>query len=160
VAVLASVALGVALGAGSSDAVRPASAAASPAASSAPAQPFGATVTFEDGSTLTAGPPVAFRPDDGAFGGEDLPHHVKLRVTFVNNSDEVFDPALTVGSASSAGTPGQLVYSSEFDPPQAAVLPGKRVTWWVAFGVEDPKQVTFTTRMGFLDYEDVTFTNE
>jgi hypothetical protein len=122
--------------------------------------PFGTTVTFEDGSTLTAGPPVGFTPRDVAFGGEDLPHHVKFKVTFANNSDAVFDPSLTVGTASAGDTEGEVVYSRELDPPHSVVLPGKRVTWWMGFGVTDPKQATLTVRMGFGEYDDVTFTNE
>jgi hypothetical protein len=122
--------------------------------------PFGTTVTFEDGSTLTAGPPVAFTPRDIAFGGEELPHHVKFKVTFVNNGDQVFDPSLTVGTASAGDTEGEVVYSRDLDPPHSVVLPGKRVTWWMGFGVTDAKRATLTVRMGFGEYDDVTFTNE
>jgi hypothetical protein len=121
---------------------------------------FGQIVTFADGSTLTAGAPVPFTPGDVAFGGDEFPQHVKVKVTFVNNSDKVFDPALTVGVASSGELEGAPVYQRGLDAPSARVLPGRRVSWWMGYGVADPRKVTLTVRMGFLDYADVTFTNE
>jgi hypothetical protein len=167
VVVAAAVAVGIAVGAGGGDGVRAAvttgvATAAASAGDPAPAgvQTFGTTVTFEDGSTLTVGRPVPFTPEDVAFGGEDLPHHVKVKLTFVNNSDQVFDPSLTVGSVTSAGSEGEVVYQDDLDGPRGQVPPGKKITWWMGYGVTDAKDVTLTVRMGFLDYEDVTFAAE
>jgi hypothetical protein len=121
-------------------------------------RPFGETVRFADGSTLTTGAPAPFTPTDVAFGGEEFPHHVKVKVTVVNNSGAVFDPTLAVGSVTSGGREGQPVYQTAFDPPDDAVLPGRRVTWWLGFGVADPARVTLTVRTG--SHEDAIFTNE
>ena len=174
-AIVASVVVGFGVGAHSpGGTAAPATGTAAAAATASPAvagrgdgaprvagvHPFGTTVTFADGSTLTAGPPVPFTPRDVAFGGEDLPHHVKFKVTFANNSDAVFDPSLTVGAASTGDTEAEVVYSRDLDPPHSRVLPGKRVTWWMGFGVTEPKRATLTVRMGFGEYDDVTFTNE
>jgi hypothetical protein len=139
-------------------AARTAGAAAAPARHGV--HPFGETVRFADGSTITTGAPTPFTPTDVAFGGEDFAHHVKVKITFVNNSDKVFDPSLTVGAVTSGDREGRPVYQAAFDPPDNAILPGKRVTWWLGFGVSDPEHVSLRVRMGFQDYDDVIFTNE
>ncbi len=119
---------------------------------------FGDTVTFEDGSTLTVEAPVKFRPKRFAAGGEAFPAHVKYKATFTNNTDEVFDPALSSGSVSSAGIEGDSVYQDGLDAPDNPVLPGKSVTWWMGYGVQDPAETQLTMSLGFLDYEDAIFT--
>lgn len=120
---------------------------------------FGDTVTFGDGNTLTVGKPVKFERDQWAAGGEDYKHAVKFKVTFVNNSDEVFDPALTSGNATSGEREGESIFQSGLDAPDNKVLPGKKVTWWMGYGIDKPKDVTLTVSVGFLDYDDVIFTN-
>ena len=121
---------------------------------------FGATVKFEDGSTLTAGQPTKFVPGEYAAGGEKFKHHVKFKITFVNHSGKVFDPSLTQGTVSSGDTEGASVYEDGLDAPDNKLLPGKKVTWWMGYGVKKAGQDTLTVRMGFLDYPDVIFTNE
>lgn len=119
---------------------------------------FGDTVTFEGGSTLTVEAPVKFRPKRFAAGGEAFPAHVKYKATFTNNTDEVFDPALSSGSVSSAGIEGDSVFQDGLDAPDNPVLPGKSVTWWMGYGVQDPADTQLTVSLGFLDYEDAIFT--
>jgi hypothetical protein len=92
---------------------------------------FGDVVSFEDGSTLTASAPVTFKRDEYAAGGEDFKHHVKFKVTFVNKSGEVFDPALTTGSVTSGEREGDSVYQDGLDAPDNKILPGKKITWWM-----------------------------
>jgi hypothetical protein len=150
----------------SSTSVEPAPAASAPAGEDDAGQKpdgvyaFGETVRFEDGSTLVASAPVKFTRDEFAFGGDDYKHHVKVKVTFTNNSDKVFDPALTTGAMSSGEREGDSVFQDGLDAPENKLLPGKKVTWWMGYGVDDPKRVTLTVSMGFLDYDDVIFTNE
>jgi hypothetical protein len=119
---------------------------------------FGQTVTFEDGSTLVAGPPVKFTPDQYAAGGEKFKYHVKFKVTFTNKTSEVFDPTLTTGSVTSGEREGDSVYQDGLDAPDNKILPGKRITWWMGYGVDNPNDVQLTVSMGFLDYEDAIFT--
>jgi hypothetical protein len=119
---------------------------------------FGETVTFDDGSTLRVDTPVAFKPDRFAAGGEGFPSHVRYRATFTNNTGKVFDPSLTDGNVSSGGVEGDSVYQDGLDAPDNPVLPGKSVSWWMGYGVEDPSDTQLTVRLGFLDYEDVIFT--
>jgi hypothetical protein len=119
---------------------------------------FGELVTFEDGSTLTVEAPVEFRPKKFAFGGEAFSDHVKFQATFTNNTDKVFDPGLTTGNVTSAGVEGESVYQEGLDAPENPVLPGKSITWWMGYGVQDPADTQLTVRLGFLDYDDVIFT--
>jgi hypothetical protein len=143
---------------GSSAAAGTGDAAGDEAASDDGVYAFGDTVTFEDGSTLVVEAPIKFRPKGFAAGGEAFPAHVKYKATFTNNTDEVFDPGLTDGSVSSAGVEGDSVYQDGLDAPDNPVLPGKSVTWWMGYGVQDPADTQLTVRLGFLDYEDVIFT--
>jgi hypothetical protein len=119
---------------------------------------FGETVTFKDGSTLKVEAPVTFKPAKFAVGGEASPAHVKYHATFTNNADKVFDPALTSGSVTSAGVEGDSVFQDGLDAPDNKVLPGKSVTWWMGYGVDDAADTQFTVSMGLLDYDDVIFT--
>lgn len=121
---------------------------------------FGQTVRFDDGSTLTAGKPVTFVRDQYASGGEKQKHHVKIRLTFANNTKKIFDPTLTTESITSGDTEGDSVYQDGLDSPDNKLLPGHKVTWWVGYGVKNLKSLQLSVNMGFLDYDDVIFTNE
>jgi hypothetical protein len=121
---------------------------------------FGTTATFEDGSTLKAGQPVLFVRDQYAAGGEKQKHHVKVKLTFTNNTKKVFDPALTTESITSGDSEGDSVFQDGLDSPDNKILPGHKVTWWVGYGVKNPKKLELTVNMGFLDYDDVIFTND
>jgi hypothetical protein len=119
---------------------------------------FGDTVTFEDGSTLTVEAPTKLRLGKFSIGGEKFPAHVKYKATFTNNTDQVFDPTATSGSVTSAGVEGDSVYQDGLDAPDNPVLPGKSVTWWMGYGVQDAADTQLTVSLGFLDYDDVIFT--
>jgi hypothetical protein len=121
---------------------------------------FGETVTFPDGSTLTAGPPVEFTPDDVALGGDRYERHVKFKVTYVNRGDEEFDPGRSAGSVSSDGTEGEPVDETALQAPPEKVEPGDRATWWLGYGVADEQRATLTVDTGPLGAAGVTFTNE
>lgn len=121
---------------------------------------FNDVVTFSDGSTLKAGRPVEFTPDQFAAGGEKFKHHVKFKLTFTNRSGKVFDPSLTTGAVSSGGQEGESVYQDGLDAPDNKILPGKSVTWWMGYGVKDSRKVQLTVNVGFLDYDDVIYTND
>jgi hypothetical protein len=120
---------------------------------------FGETVTFDDGSTLTVTAPVRFTREDYAAGGEDFEHHVKVKATFVNKTSKAFDPTSTTSSITSGGREGDSVFQDGLGTPESTVLPGKRVTWSMGYGVDDPDDVQVTVALGFLAYEDVIFTS-
>jgi len=84
--------------------------------------------------------------------------YLKFKCTFTNKTKEVFDPALTTASASAGGEEGESVYQDGLDAPDNPVLPGKSVTWWMGYGVQDTADTQLTVSLGFLDYDDVIFT--
>lgn len=119
---------------------------------------FGEIVKFKDGSTLTVAAPVKFKRDQYAAGGENKKVFLKFKATFKNNTKDVFDPALTTGSASAGGTEGESIYQSGLDAPDNKVLPGKSVTWWMGYGLDTDKDLQLEVNVGFLDYGTVIYT--
>jgi hypothetical protein len=120
---------------------------------------FGQTVKFNDGSTLTVGKPVKFKRAQYAAGGENAKVYLKFKSTFKNNTKEIFDPALTSGSASAGGEEAEAVYQDGLDAPDNKVLPGKSVTWSMGYGFATGKDVQLEVNVGFLDYGTVIFTS-
>jgi hypothetical protein len=120
---------------------------------------FGQTVKFKDGSTLIVGKPVKFKKDKYAAGGEGKKVFLKFQATFTNGTKDVFDPALTTGSATGGGTEGESIYQEGLDAPDNKVLPGKKVTWWMGYGLDSDKDLQLEVNVGFLDYGTVIFTN-
>lgn len=118
---------------------------------------FGQTVAFEDGSTLIASAPVKFSRAEYAAGGESFRQFVKFKITFTNKSGQVFDPTLTFTQVSSGETEGDEIFQDGLGSPSNKVLPGKKISWWSGYGVENAKDCQLTVQMGFLDYPDVTF---
>lgn len=121
---------------------------------------FGDKVRLADGSTLKVGIPEQFSPSK--YAAEDGTHkrHVKIKLTFTNNTAKVYDPSLTSGSITSGGREGGSVYQEGLDSPDTKILPGKSITWWMGYGVKNPGKVTFQVNIGFLDYPDLIFTDE
>jgi hypothetical protein len=119
---------------------------------------FGQTVKFKDGSTLTVGKPVKFKPDEYAVTGDKKPVYVKFKATFVNKTKEVYDPSLTTASASADGEEGESVYQNGLSTPDNKVLPGRSVSWWMGYGVKSQKQLQLELNIGFLDHDTVIFT--
>jgi hypothetical protein len=120
---------------------------------------FGTVVKFKDGSTLTVGKPVAFKRDQYAAGGEGKKYFLKFKSTFKNNTKDVFDPALTTGSASAGGEEGESVFQQGLDAPENKVLPGKSVSWWMGYGLDSKTDLQLEVTVGFLDYGTVIFTS-
>ncbi|MDY7089721.1 MAG: hypothetical protein SYR96_32030 [Actinomycetota bacterium] len=120
---------------------------------------FGQTVKFKDGSTLTVGKPVKFKKDKYAAGGEGKKVFLKFQSTFTNGTKDVFDPALTSGSASGDGEEADSIYQDGLDAPENKILPGKKVSWWMGYGFTTAKEIQLEVNVGFLDYGTVIFTN-
>lgn len=119
--------------------------------------PYGSTVTFDDGSTLTCTEPARFKPDTYAVYEAKKKFAVKTRCTFVNNSDETFDPALTSGSLSADGEEGASIYQQGLDAPDNPVLPGRKVSWSMGYSVASTKAMELTVSIGFFDHPEITF---
>ena len=121
---------------------------------------FGEVATLEDGSTLTVGEPVPMKRADVAAGGEDFDEFVKFQLTYTNNSDEPYDPSGTTTSLSSGDREGDEVFQPGLSYPESKVRPGRKITWRIGYGVDQPEDLQLTVSLGFLNgYDDVTFTS-
>ncbi len=92
-------------------------------------------------------------------GGEDFKHAVKVKLTFTNGTKKTFDPTLTTGNITSGDREGDSIFQDGLDAPDNKILPGRKITWWMGYGVDNPKDLTLDVSVGFLDYDDVIFTN-
>jgi hypothetical protein len=118
---------------------------------------FGQTIKFDDGSTLQVAKAVKFTPDQYAVTGAKKPEYVKFKATFVNKTNQVYDPSLTSASASAGGEEAESVYQDGLSTPDNKVLPGKSVTWWMGYGVKSQKDLQLQIDIGFLDHDAVIF---
>jgi hypothetical protein len=116
---------------------------------------FGETVSFDDGMHVTIDQPKAFKPSEYAAGTEGYTHFVKFRVTIDNRSGKTFDPTMAMTSVMSGDTQGSEVYDSDRNlggGPTTKLLNGRKVTYTVGFGVEDPKDIVVQFDLSF-DHE-------
>lgn len=122
---------------------------------------LGETAKF-DGLTIGVSAASPFTPSDTAYIGDGAtPNNVKMTVTITNTGSKPYDPVLTSTSVSSGGQEATSIADSESNvglPPTTKVLPGKSVSYDVAFNVADPNDLQLDVTGGF-DYATVTFTN-
>lgn len=98
---------------------------------------FGETFHYEDGLTVTVGPPKRYVPDEYAVGSKR--DNVSFVVTLTNGTGKRFDPAGLYISASDAKGDVERVFDGRLDSdPTVALRDGKTVTWTIAFGTNSP----------------------
>lgn len=103
---------------------------------------FGETFEWEDGTTATVSKPVNYMPSAYAAGGEGYQHHVKMTVKIVNGSSLPLDASFTSPTVSSGEREGDEIFDDNVGGgPTANVLPGRTVSFDVAYGVDDPADV-------------------
>ena len=122
---------------------------AASASSAAAAAKFGETLT-KDGVSVTVGEPVAFTPAATSAAGGKMgagPSSL-LQVTVVNGSDKPLNPWGVSLKATSGDVQLNEVHDSENGvlAPTAEVLPGKTLTWKVAF--ESPPSKPLDVQVG------------
>jgi len=91
--------------------------------------------------------------------------YVSFDVAVTNGTRKAFDPSLFQVSAQSGSTEGDLIIDVQTDsgvnvgaPPQTTVLPGRKVTYQVAFGVSNSKDLVVEVTPTF-DYAPTIFTS-
>jgi hypothetical protein len=119
---------------------------------------FGETFTWRDDLSIVVAPGVPFTPSDTA-SADDAPAYLVFEITVTNGGTEVYDPAMfTVSMQSGSTEAGQVFDSAQLgDAPQTSLLPGRKATWKVAFGVTDPKDLVMQVSPGF-EYRDLLVT--
>lgn len=121
---------------------------------------FGETAEF-DGLTIGVSTPSPYTPSESAYIGDTkTENNVKMTVTITNTGSKPYDPVLTSTTASSGGQEALSVTDIQNNiglPPTTNVLPGKSVSYDVAFNVADPNDLQLDVTGGF-EYATVTFT--
>lgn len=103
---------------------------------------FGETFEWEDGTEATISKPVPYTPTAYAAGGEGYQHHVKMTVKIVNGSSLPLDASFTSPTVSSGEREGDEIFDDNMGGgPMSSILPGRTVTFDVAYGVDDPADV-------------------
>lgn len=121
---------------------------------------FGESFSWEDGITLTVGNPAPFTPNEyAAF--DEAPAYVVLEINVKNGSSENFDPSMISTSMQSGSAEASAVYDSQAGiegSPSTTLLPGRDVTFKVAFGVANPDDLILEVSPSF-EYESALFTS-
>lgn len=103
---------------------------------------LGESFTWEDGTTALIEEPQPFQKSEWAAGGEDYDHVVSFKVTVTNGSDAPLDASFTSPTVTSGDREGDEIYDDEVGGgPTSNILPGRTVTFTVAYGVDDPADV-------------------
>lgn len=115
---------------------------------------FGETATYKDGLTVTVTEPGPYQPSSYAAGTEQHSQFVKFDVTVTNGTEKVYDlPVEMMIDVSSGSSPASQVFDSgkglNGALDAAKVLPGDSATLTVAYGVNDPQDVTVQVTPGF-----------
>jgi len=108
------------------------------------------SATTAVGNTISVSEPMTFIPSETAAMGNET-QFVIFSITIQNNSDEPIDPGSTMVTAASGNAESNRVFDAEqniLGEPGTPVLPGRSVTWEVAFGVLDPHDLTVAITPG------------
>ena len=116
---------------------------------------LGKSFTYDDGLEVRVSEPREFTPSEYA-GDDGFPLHLKFKVTVINGSDQPYEPIDFQSSMSSDGAEGSAVYDEGMMPPQTTVLPGKRVSFWIAYGVTTKDALTVQVQPSW-DHERAVF---
>ena len=127
---------------------------------------FGQNISWPDGVAVTVSEPKAYRPSSSAATGQNAVRYVSMTVTLTNGSDKNVEATGTSLAVTANGTPADEVFDSAKGiggSPSSTVLPGKSVTYTVAFGVpsKEKTELQVEVRPGFgFGYQPAIFTGQ
>ena len=103
---------------------------------------LGETFTWEDGTTARIEAPQPFQKSEWAAGGEGYSNVISFKVTVTNGSDAPLDASFTSPNVTSGEREGDEIFDDEVGGgPTSSILPGRTVTFTVAYGVDDPADI-------------------
>ena len=103
---------------------------------------LGDTFTWEDGTTARIEAPQSFQKSEWAAGGEGYDYTISFKVTVTNGSDAPLDATFTSPNVTSGEREGDEIFDDKVGGgPSSDILPGRTVTFTVAYGVDDPADI-------------------
>jgi hypothetical protein len=126
---------------------------------------FGQKITWPDGVAVSVSKPEPYKPSGSAAAGPAA-RFVSMKVTLTNGSDKDLAATGTTLSATANGTPAEQVFDSAKGlngSPNSTVLPGKSVTFTIAFGLpsKSAADLQVELRPGFgIGYQPAIFTGQ
>jgi hypothetical protein len=127
---------------------------------------FGQTITWPDGVAVSVSKPETYKPSSSASIGPGAARFVSMKVTVTNGSNKDLAATGADLSATANGAPAEQVFDSAKGlngSPSSTILPGKSVTFTVAFGLpsKDPGDLQVELRPGFgIGYQPAIFTGQ
>lgn len=111
---------------------------------------LGETYAYDDGLAVTLANVRAFKPSAEALGTEGHSSFVVMDLTIENGTDSAFDPVLVSTSAQAGGAEASEVFDSTLgERPSTPILPGRKTSWMVAYGVDDPADLVVAVAPDF-----------
>lgn len=109
-------------------------------------KPFGGTVTYQDGVTVSVSTATPYQPSAEAAGAISGQPVLKFTLTVTNGSKDILKmigyPDATSGSQQAAAVSD--LGSQVGNTPDATLLQGQSIKWDEAFSVADPSDITMT----------------
>jgi hypothetical protein len=127
---------------------------------------FGQKITWPDGVAAMVSELKAYKPSNSAAGAQAASRYVSMTVTLTNGSDKNIEATGTSLSATADGAVADQVFDSAKGidgSPTSTILPGKSVTYTVAFGLpsKDPVDLQVDVRPSFgYGYQPAIFTGQ
>ena len=123
---------------------------------------LGETAKYEDGLEITVAQPLRFHPSEYAAGADSSDLAMALKFTVTNNGTKNFDPSMMMVTAQSGQTQEEPIFDSAqgyTGKPDTVLLPGRTVTFQLAFTVTEPEDVVVEVQPGF-EYRSQVFTSQ
>lgn len=105
---------------------------------------FGDTYTWPDGLAVTISAPEVVEPSEAAAGTVDGQENLSFTITVTNGTGEDIESSMIMLTVVSGGHEASEIFDTDWEYPTSTILPGKDLTWKVAYSVADPSDLQIT----------------